>query len=316
MNFKDINRLIFKVFTIGIFLAVFILMGIDIRGFTSAFMNFRISYIPVILLFILLNYILRFIKWNYYLRQVDINIPIKDSALIFAAALPMTITPGKIGEFIKSYMLKVKYEYPVTLTSPVVIVERLTDSIGMVILTAVGVLSFNFGVSFLIITILLIILGMIILQSKKLCYGTIGIISRLTIIKKYVPVLTNFYESICSVLKVRILITATLIGIVAWAFEGFVVYFSAKGAGANISILYAIFILALSSIAGAISMIPGGIVVSEGSILAMLLRTGIQKGVAGFISFIIRFATLWLGVIVGSFVLLKMEKKLFDAEDL
>lgn len=312
MDFKRLNRLIFKVFTLGIFLAAFILAGIDARGFTSALINFKIGYIPVILLFVILNYILRFIKWNYYLKQIDINIPIKDSILIFASALPMTITPGKVGEFIKSYMLKVKYNYSAALTSPMVIVERLTDSIGMVLLTAIGVLSFNFGVSFLIIAILLIILGMIILQSKKLCYGTIGIISRFPIVKKYAPPLTHFYESICSILKIRILTAATLIGTTAWIFEGLVVYFSAKGAGVNISILYAIFILALSSIAGAVSMIPGGIVISEGSMLAMLVRVGAQKGAAGFISFIIRIATLWIGVIVGSFVLLKMEKKLFD----
>ena len=316
MNFKELNRLIFKVFIIGIFVVVFILVGIDARGFTSAIINFKLSYIPIILFLVLLNYIIRFIKWNYYLRQVDINIPIKDSALIFASALPMTITPGKVGEFIKSYILKVKYNYPVALTSPMVIVERLTDSIGMVLLVAVGVLSFNFGVSLLIITILFIIIGMIIIQSNKLCYGVIGIISRLPIAKKYVPSLTNFYESICSILKVRILITATLIGIVAWIFEGLVIYFSVKGAGANISILYAIFILSLSSIAGAISMIPGGIIVAEGSILAMLVREGVEKGPAGFISFIVRLATLWAGVIVGSFVLLKMEKNLFDEADI
>ena len=54
-----------------------------------------------------MNYVFRFIKWEYYLSLIGVKgLPWRDSALIFFSGLGMVITPGKVGEWIKSSPLR------------------------------------------------------------------------------------------------------------------------------------------------------------------------------------------------------------------
>ena len=64
----------------------------------------------------------------------------------------------------------------------------------------------------------------------------------------------------------------------------------------------AAFILPVSTLAGAIVLIaPGGMGVAEGGITGLLqvIVEGMSKSVAALATLIIRFTTLWFGVIVG-----------------
>ena len=60
-----------------------------------------------------------------------------DSLLIFLTGFVLTITPGKVGEVFKSAVLARTHGVPVARTAPVVVAERLTDAIGVIVLIAV-----------------------------------------------------------------------------------------------------------------------------------------------------------------------------------
>jgi uncharacterized protein (TIRG00374 family) len=89
----------------------------------------------------------------------------------------------------------------------------------------------------------------------------------------------------------------------------------------------AVFILAFSTVVGAVSALPGGLGAADASIAGMLtLLMNLNKGVAAAATLIIRFATLWFGVGLGLVVwtfsrrLLKLEPQLnkqveLDQED-
>ena len=51
-----------------------------------------------------INYLLRFFKWELYLRRLGVRIPIGDSFGIFLSGFSLTVTPGKVGEVLKSYL--------------------------------------------------------------------------------------------------------------------------------------------------------------------------------------------------------------------
>ena len=65
------------------------------------------------------------------------------------------------------------------------------------------------------------------------------------------------------------------------------------------SILKATFIYAFSTIIGAVSMLPGGLGTTEGSLTGLSILTGVPRDIAVASTFIIRVATLWFAVIVG-----------------
>src|SRR2546425_9799852 len=110
-----------------------------------AIVHFRWEYLPLILGLTLFNYFWRFIKWQYYLRRLEVKISWRKSRLIFISGLSMAITPGKVGELLKSYLLKRSTGAAISRTSPIIVAERLTDGIAMICLAATGLVLYRFG---------------------------------------------------------------------------------------------------------------------------------------------------------------------------
>ena len=71
----------------------------------------------------------------------------------------------------------------------------------------------------------------------------------------------------------------------------------------NFSIHLSTFIYAFSTIAGAVSMLPGGLGVTEGSLTFLIEAQNISKEIAVASTFIVRIVTLWFAVLVGIFSL-------------
>ena len=76
------------------------------------------------------------------------------------------------------------------------------------------------------------------------------------------------------------------------------------------SALACVFIYAISTIAGAISMLPGGLGSTELG-MSLLLRklVGASVGQATAATFLIRIITLWFAVVLGAIVLAANQKK-------
>src|SRR5947209_6431879 len=129
----------------------------DAPRMLRALASFRWEYLPLILGLTLFNYFWRFIKWQYYLRRLEVKISWGKSLLIFISGLSMAITPGKVGELLKSYLLKHSTGAPISRTSPVIMAERLSDGIAMLLLATTGLVLYRFGWELLL---LLLIIGL------------------------------------------------------------------------------------------------------------------------------------------------------------
>jgi len=70
----------------------------------------------------------------------------------------MIITPGKIGEIWKGWLIKDINGEELSKTVPVVIVERITDVLGLAILSLFGVLYYKQGVYLILVLLLLFLL--------------------------------------------------------------------------------------------------------------------------------------------------------------
>src|SRR5690606_23633750 len=101
--------------------------------------TFRWSGFGYALLLASFNYVLRFAKWEYYLRALHIErIPLVNNVLVFLSGFVLTVSPGKVGEVFKSAILERTYGVPTHLTAPIIVAERLTDVIAVVMLILVG----------------------------------------------------------------------------------------------------------------------------------------------------------------------------------
>ena len=108
--------------------------------------SFRWSSFALALLLSSFNYLLRFGKWQYYLRRLGVRgVRPFDSLLVFLSGFVLTVTPGKVGEVFKSAVLAKTHGVPAAQTAPIVIADRLTDVIAIVILIMIGSTTFQGG---------------------------------------------------------------------------------------------------------------------------------------------------------------------------
>ena len=93
------------------------------------------------------------------------------------------------------------------------------------------------------------------------------------------------------------------------------IYLAVRALGGTLPILVSIFVVSFSSVLGALSFLPGGLGVAEGSIMALLLLAGLGKEMAAATTLVTRFSTLWLGVLIGIIGLYFVQLELFKAGD-
>ncbi len=291
---------------------VFIVLTIwaDFDKLIAAFMNFNWAWAPVILACTLLNYGFRYWKWDYYTRTLRMHPGRMANLIIFFSAFTMAVTPGKLGEVLKSYLLKQVNGTPVSRSAPIVIAERLTDFIGLILLLIVGAYVFDisrtavigFAVFFFALTLLM--------AWRRGSLALITVLGRLPVIKKFAQHGHNAYESIYVLLRPKPLFYAVVLSVMAWSFECFGYWIILHVFDAPPTLLKATFIYAFSTVVGALSMLPGGLGTTEGSLTGLSILAGVTKNVAVASTFIIRVATLWFAVLLGVIVTLGFQHRL------
>lgn len=272
---------------------------IDFNLLIESFKEFDLLLLPVLLLLSLMNYFARFYKWDYYLNILRINISKKDSLLIFMSGLLMSVTPGKIGELLKAYLVKTVNKTPASVTAPIIFAERATDFLSLTILALFGAYIYDYGRNAALVITLIILIGIFILTNRKVFDSLMIVLSKIKFIHKRIESIEQLYHSTYTLLKFRPLLIAVGISVLSWGFECFGYYLVINNFINTIGISWSFFSYSFSTIVGAVSMLPGGLGVTEGSFLLMLTSKGLSASDAAATTFITRVVTLWFAVLVG-----------------
>ncbi|MHC1610604.1 MAG: lysylphosphatidylglycerol synthase transmembrane domain-containing protein [Candidatus Methanospirareceae archaeon] len=300
-----------KVWLIILFaVAVYLLMGIyaDFGKLASAMKDFRWTFLLLLFALTTTNYLLRFIKWDFFLKRAGVYLNLKDNLFVFFSGLAMIITPGKIGEIWKGWLIKDINGEELSKTVPVVIVERITDVLGLAILSLFGVLYYKQGVYLILVLLLLFLLFFAAVKSRT---TSRWLISKLeTKMGKYAENIKTMHRTFEATMESKGLIGMSLLSAFAWFFECLGMYIVIIGFKESINITLATFIFSFASLAGAVSMIPGGLGVAEATISGLLQFFGSAPATSVGIAIIIRLGTLWYGAIMGMSVYLVLRGKL------
>lgn len=283
---------------VTVYLVLIVLTGFqDLR---EAFSQFRWSLIPAILGLVLVSYIGRFVRWLYYLRVLGVSVPVKENIAIFAAGLSMTISPGKLGEVLKSVFVRQVVGAPVARTAPTVIAERVTDGTGMILWGLLGALAFSFGPGALLAFLALTVFGILVLRSKRLSLIAEKVLEKTPVLNRFAPYLGDFHGATNELLGIRALAMGTVVSFISWGFEILAVYLCVVGIGAEVPFLMVVFIFAVASIVGVVSMLPGGIGPAEAGLAGQFIAlAGLSSGLAAALTIVIRLATLWFAIVLG-----------------
>jgi len=284
---------------------VFLVFSIyaDFGNLLISFSKFNWYWLPLILSLSLGNYVVRFFKWQYYIKILNIKIKPYKSFLIFFSSFIMSVTPGKMGEVLKSFLLKEETGTPVSVSAPIILAERITDFLSIVILCLIGAVVFDYGRDIVILTGVFFLLLTVVLSSKKLSLKIIYLFEKIKFTSKHAEKLYTAYESTYNLIKLKPLLIVVGMSVVAWFFEclGFYIVLRVFTSVSNVevTVLTATFIYTFSTLIGAIAMLPGGLGATEASITGLLIFLKIPKDISVAATIIIRVATLWFAVLVG-----------------
>ena len=289
--------------TIGIY-ALFLFIS-DYNVISEKISNFKINYLPLILFFVSASWIPLIIKWHFLLKNSEVDVPLTKSIAVFFSGVAFEITPGQIGALIKSQILKTSYNIPRTKTVPIVIVEKVYDLIGAILASVIGIIILGMEIYLIAIAISVLAFIFFFMYHKPASELFFNRITKLKFFSKYIENISGFYETVQKSTNVRAATICILLALAYWFMVSAAAYYILISFDVNIvDYLKVLAIYSTSTLLGAISFIPAGIGITEGSIAGLFTLNGIDVSTALILAVMIRIFTLWFSVSVG-FIALK-----------
>ncbi len=252
-----------------------------------------------------LNFALRLLRWNCYLKVLNIEVAAGLSILVFLSGLALSITPGKVGEFAKSYYLGNRAGVPVSASVPAVLMERVTDLIAVALLAMSGLWAIPGAVRWGLLGLLLVcVLALALLVSRR---GEA--LLRLPGLRRWRGELSDSRQELRRLAAPKVLAAGVGLAALAWASEGLAFWVVVLGLGFNPGPWWAMSAYAAATIAGAVTALPGGLVGTESALTALTQQAGAAKDTAVAATLLIRWATLWFAVAVGVVALTLLHRR-------
>ena len=276
----------------------------------EAFARFRLSFLVPILALALLNYGLRFVRWQYYLQRCAATVPLRTSAAIFFSGFAMTVTPARVGELLKCVMLRDEARVPLAASVPVVIAERVTDLVAICVLIALGTLRYSIARGAFLVAAAIVLALVIALAWSPWIADLAGRFLARRLARRggdeagssaaRAETMRRATDTLAVLLRGRALLVGVALGTLAWFAECVAMYLVLGGLGSwTLSLLAATFVYALSTLAGALSLLPGGLGATELGMTALLAAFGVGRETAVAAVVIVRLATLWFATGLG-----------------
>jgi uncharacterized protein (TIRG00374 family) len=237
------------------------------------------------------------------------DLPRKISFAIFIGGLVMSITPGKMGELVKSYLIKEYNGTNIHRSAPIILVERLSDFVSLLIVAMIGALYFGFGRTIVLITLVIFSSLLLLLSWYKVAMPLFQSISKIKLFHSISEKIIVAYENSYKLLKPFPLFTMLFVAAIAWMFEALGLYLILYVFETPASFFWSTFVYSFSTIVGGLTFLPGGIGPTEGSLTILLVRTNIPLNIAFVSTFLIRIATLWFALFIGIFGLIYFQRK-------
>lgn len=265
------------------------------------------------ILIVTLGYGLMFIRWQILLTALGHPLNNKASGSIFIAGLGLITAPARSGEALRGLWLHQRHQIPVQVGVAATGAERMLD-----LISALMVLGWGLGQGLQQLSILIIgtfLTGLTWLSSHPKLISSI----KTTIEKDNNRLETSFAQRILrlmlrSLLELRLLfrprtlISCLTLSISVWLLESSLVRSIFEHLGKEFSLEQTSVIRTATSLGGALSFLPGGLVGSEATSIGVAIAYGASRDQSVTATIILRFATLLLPCAIGTFWIGKLNK--------
>ena len=292
---------------IGILLGVVVWAGLLFYGDASQTFRAMGSLDPWVLLASLalstLNYLIRAVRWQWLLQRVGVHIPAGESTIVFLAGLSMTLTPMKVGELLKSVLLKQSRDISGSVTAPVVMAERITDLVALVLLASIGSLALDRGYFVAVGGTALLAAIVSVCTVRPLGEAVLWVCERTPLVKRQIGRLRNAYDHLGTLVSPAPFMLSSGLSVLAWGAQCIALMLLVDAyPGASLSVEGSFLAYSMPLLAGILSMLPGGLGLTEASMTGLVQElggAGMTAAIAASTTILCRLVTFWWAIAVG-----------------
>lgn len=258
------------------------------------------SILPGLVAAALLSIAVRYCRWRWLMKRAGHTLPWRRGFLAYCSGFAFTASPGKVGE-----LIRIRYHGPLGIPAARVlsafVYERAFDLICVLALASLfATVSrlFLFASVFVAVALLLVVLvacrpGWVTYAGRRLPTA---------MERRIQPLLQTLGEGLAGT---RRWATPTdfafcaIFGLLAWGLLAMAFSALLAALGVQMPAAAALAAYPLAMLAGAASMIPGGLGSTEAAIVALLTGFGSNIPTATVAAVGIRLATLWFAIVLG-----------------
>jgi len=226
----------------------------------------------------------------------------------------MLITPAGSGTMIKSYILKKKIGTSISSTTPIIIYEKWLELVSVIVI--IGVLLFwaNFLASQVIFIIGVILIGasfFIFRNSTGLDFLN-KLLTKFKFLKQFEINIEEFKKTTATLTKPSAIAEFLSLSLITKFIPLIIVFLIFESLNSGLDFFSSGQIYFTSVLIGVLSFIPGGIIVTETSMLGMMLNNDVDFSSASVLVLMLRLVTTWIPVILGFLALKKISAKILN----
>jgi len=235
----------------------------------------------------LVDYGLRYLRWELLLRQVArVEVRRTTGVLVYSAGSLLIFTPARLGEVAKSVYARDFLGIPIAASLPVLVAERFNDVAVMAALAGLGLVLLGetsaLWLSGATLGAVLVVAALATLLSDHWLRRLTGWWKMSTRVRTMLSLANQSRQLLLTPLALG---TNLGLGTLAWSVQVSLYFFSVAALGMPLHpqlFVVALAVYPLASLAGALSLLPAGLLATEGGLVALgILLGGLRKPRAG-----------------------------------
>jgi glycosyltransferase 2 family protein len=242
----------------------------------------------------------RFLRWLIFARRIGVPIRPGEGLLFYAAGCGMTLTPGRIGEMMRLWLIEKRFGIPYRRSAALLIADRVSDADAYLVLLGIAIVLRHVapGLAWSVLgAVVGVNLALLVPQPALAALGLAYKVTRRG--RKLLVWLRRLVRNSASLFRPQVFVPGLALGIVGWGAVPVVLLLVLDRMGVELELPHAVMICAIASLTGGSTMLPGGGGGTEAAMILLLRAADVPLDTAVAATVATRLAFLWLPVGVG-----------------
>lgn len=277
-----------------------IVIVLDPGRVARAISRFPLALVPPIFALYIAIYALQGLRWHYLLRDAGARLRVRDSLLLNAAGQTVTaLVP--LGDLTRAAFAAEASGRDFGTVAATVTVQELTYTLMLVLLALPVLLTSHAGITIVAVTLAGMACIVVILTVSRVFCAAHRVVARIPLLNRLLPAIDELQHETADLLHRPDTLGWSVLDLARAAVSVTVLWLLAQGVSpGTLSWGAACLVLAVSSIGGAISLVPGGVGANEAGVAGLLIVFGVGGGAAGAVALFQRVLMSGMALVLGA----------------